>query len=157
MGDYLKANILLKHKDDDYSKLKFLCRLIDFTYAEYQTFIDSTKIFNFIKAFLSIWNPPVRLWHQKDIINGKLTRLFIESLAFRNVANDHMKTDGTIMKEILDTHPDFLQPNVFINLLKSQNESVMREFHGKLLSMGMGERDSIWSTSANSFYYIMMS
>lgn len=154
MGDYLKANVLLKHKDDDYSKLKFLCRLIDFTYAEYQTFIDSTKIFNFIKAFLSIWNPSVRLWHQKDIINGKLTRLFIESLAFRNVANDHMKTDGTIMKEILDTHPDFLLPNVFINLLISHNETVINEFHGKLLSMGMGERDSIWSTSANSFYYI---
>lgn len=154
MGDYLKANVLLKHKDDDYSKLKFMCRLIDFTHTEYQTFIDSTKIFNFIKAFLSIWNPPVRLWHQKDIINGKLTRLFIESLAYRNVSNDHMKTDGTIMKEILDTHPDFLQPNVFINLLKNHNESVIREFHGKLLSMRMSERDTIWSASANSFYYI---
>ena len=154
MGDYLKANVLLKHKDDDYSKLKFMCRLIDFTHTEYQTFIDSTKIFNFIKAFLSIWNPPVRLWHQKDIINGKLTRLFIESLAFRNVTNDLMQTDGTIMEEILDTNPHYLQPDVFINLLESHNESVISEFHQKLLSMRMSERDTIWSASANSFYYI---
>lgn len=154
MGDYLKANVLLKYKDDDYSKLKFMCRLIDFTHTEYQTFIDSTKIFNFIKAFLSIWNPPVRLWHQKDIINGKLTRLFIESLAFRNVTNDLMRTDGTIMEEILDANPHYLQPDVFINLLESHNESVISEFHQKLLSMRMSERDTIWSASANSFYYI---
>ena len=154
MGDYLKANVLLKHKDDDYSKLKFMCRLIDFTHTEYQIFIDSTKIFNFIKAFLSIWNPPVRLWHQKDIINGKLTRLFIESLAFRNVTNDLMQTDGTIMEEILDANPHYLQPDVFINLLESHNESVISEFHQKLLSMRMSERDTIWSASANSFYYI---
>ena len=154
MGDYLKADVLLRHKDDDYSKLKFLCRLVDFTTAEYQTSTDNTKIFNFIKAFLSIWNPPVGLWHHKEIINGKLTDLFIESLALRNVANDLMKTDGTIMEEILDANPNYLQPDVFINLLENHNESVISEFHGKLLSMRMGERDSIWSASANSFYYI---
>lgn len=154
MGDYLKADVLLRHKDDDYSKLKFLCRLIDFTTAEYQTSTDNTKIFNFIKAFLSIWNPPVELWHHKEIINGKLTELFIESLAFRNVTNDLMQTDGTIMEEILDANPHYLQPDVFINLLESHNESVISEFHQKLLSMRMNERDTIWSASANSFYYI---
>lgn len=154
MGDYLKADVLLRHKDDDYSKLKFLCRLVDFTTAEYQTSTDNTKLFNFIKAFLSIWNPPVGLWHHKEIINGKLTDLFIESLALRNVANDLMQTDGTIMEEILDVNPNYLQPDVFINLLENHNESVIREFHGKLLSMRMGERDTIWSASANSFYYV---
>ena len=154
MGDYLKADVLLRHKDDDYSKLKFLCRLVDFTTAEYQTSTDKTKIFNFIKAFLSIWNPPVGLWHHKEIINGKLTELFIESLAFRNVTNDLMQTDGTIMEKILDANPHYLQPDVFINLLESHNESVISEFHQKLLSMGMSERDTIWSASANSFYYI---
>ena len=154
MGDYLKADVLLRHKDDDYSKLKFLCRLVDFTTAEYQTSTDNTKIFNFIKAFLSIWNPPVGLWHHKEIINGKLTELFIESLAFRNVTNDLMQTDGTIMEKILDANPHYLQPDVFINLLENHNESVISEFHGKLLSMRMGERDTIWSASANSFYYI---
>lgn len=154
MGDYLKADVLLRHKVDDYSKLKFLCRLVDFTTAEYQTSTDNTKIFNFIKAFLSIWNPPVELWHHKEIINGKLTDLFIESLGLRNVANDLMQTDGTIMEDILDTNPNYLQPDVFINLLENHNESVISEFHGKLLSMRMGERDTIWSASANSFYYI---
>lgn len=154
MGDYLKADVLLRHKVDDYSKLKFLCRLVDFTAAEYQISIDNTKIFNFIKAFLSIWNPPVELWHHKEIINGKLTDLFIESLALRNVANDLMQTDGTIMEDILDANPNYLQPDVFINLLENHNESVISEFHGKLLSMRMGERDTIWSASANSFYYI---
>lgn len=154
MGDYLKADVLLRHKDDDYSKLKFLCRLVDFTTAEYQTSTDNTKIFNFIKAFLSIWNPPVGLWHHKEIINGKLTDLFIESLALRNVANDLMQTDGTIMEEILDANPNYLQPDVFISLLENHNESVISEFHGKLLSMRMGERDTIWSASANSFYYV---
>lgn len=154
MGDYLKADVLLRHKVDDYSKLKFLCRLVDFTTAEYQTSTDNTKIFNFIKAFLSIWNPPVELWHHKEIINGKLTDLFIESLGLRNVANDLMQTDGTIMEDILDANPNYLQPDVFINLLENHNESVISEFHGKLLSMSMGERDAIWSASANSFYYI---
>lgn len=154
MGDYLKADVLLSHKDDDYSKLKFLCRLIDFTNAKYQTSIDSTKIVNFIKAFLSVWNPPVELWHHQEIINGKLTDLFIESLALRNVANDLMQTDYTIMEDILDANPNYLQPDVFINLLENHNESVINEFHQKLLSMEMGERDTIWSASANSFYYI---
>lgn len=154
MGDYLKADVLLRHKDDDYSKLKFLCRLVDFTNTKYQTSIDSTKIFNFIKAFLSVWNPPVKLWHHKEIVNGKLTDLFIGSLAFRNVENDLIKTDGTIMKEILDSHPDYLQPDVFINLLENHNESAISELHGKLLSMKMAERDTIWSASANSFYYL---
>ena len=79
MGDYLKADVLLRHKDDDYSKLKFLCRLVDFTTAEYQSSTDNTKIFNFIKAFLSIWNPPVGLWHHKEIVNGKLTDFHPES------------------------------------------------------------------------------
>ena len=154
MGDYLKADVLLRHKVDDYSKLKFLCRLVDFTTAEYQTSTDNTKIFNFIKAFLSIWNPPVGLCHHKEIINGKLTDLFIESLARRNVANDLMQTDGTIMEEILDANPNYLQPDVFINLLESHNGSVINEFHQKLLSMRMSERDTIWSASANSLYYI---
>lgn len=136
MGDYLKADALLRHKDDDYSKLKFLCRLVDFTTAEYQSSTDNTKIFNFIKAFLSIWNPPVELWHHKEIVNGKLTDLFIESLALRNVANDLMQTDGTIMEEILDANPNYLQPDVFINLLESHNESVISEFHQKYFPWG---------------------
>lgn len=42
MGDYLKAYVLLRHKVDDYSKLKFLCRLVDFTAAENQISIDNT-------------------------------------------------------------------------------------------------------------------
>ena len=88
------------------------------------------------------------------VINGKLTDLFIESLGLRNVANDLMQTDGTIMEDILDANPNYLQPDVFINLLENHNESVISEFHGKLLSMSMGERDAIWSASANSFYYI---
>lgn len=154
MGDYLKAYVLLRHKVDDYSKLKFLCRLVDFTAAENQISIDNTKIFNFIKAFLSIWNPSVELWHHKEINSFKLTDLFIESLALRNVANDLMQTDGTIMEDILDANPNYLQPDVFINLLENHNESVISEFHGKLLSMRIGERDTIWSASANSFYYI---
>lgn len=154
MGDYLKADVLLRHKDDAYSKLKFLCRLMDFTNPKYHTNIDSAKIFNFIKTFLSVWNPPVGLWHHKEIINGKLTDLFIESLAIRTVANDFMQTDGTIIKEVLDANSNYLQPNVFIKLLENNNESVISEFHGKLLSMGMGERDMIWSTSANSLHYI---
>ena len=154
MGDYLKADVLLRHKDDAYSKLKFLCRLMDFTNPKYHTNIDSAKIFNFIKTFLSVWNPPVGLWHHKEIINGKLTDLFIESLAIRTVANDFMQTDCTIIKEVLDANSNYLQPNVFIKLLENNNESVISEFHGKLLSMGMGERDMIWSTSANSLHYI---
>jgi hypothetical protein len=38
--------------------------------------------------------------------------------------------------------------------LESHNVSVISEFHQKLLSMGLSERDTIWSASANSFYYI---
>lgn len=44
MGDYLKADVLLRHKDDDYSKLKFLCRLVDFTTAEYQSSLNSATL-----------------------------------------------------------------------------------------------------------------
>lgn len=101
MGDYLKASILLNQKDNDYSKLKFITRLFDFSQGRFRQSIDGAKIKNFIKAFLSVWNPDANVWHDKEIENGKLTELFIESLALRNIDNDKLKTDASILKNIL--------------------------------------------------------
>ena len=152
MGDYLKASVLLNQKDDDYSKLKFISRLFDFSQGRYRQSIDGAKIKNFIRAFLSVWNPDANVWHDKEIENGKLTGLFIESLALRNIDNDKLKTDENILKNILDKNSEILNPDVFISLLENNNSAVIEEFHNKLISLKMADRDLVWSIPANSLY-----
>ncbi|MFR5131033.1 MAG: trypsin-like peptidase domain-containing protein [Segatella copri] len=153
MGDYLKASILLNQKDNDYSKLKFITRLFDFSQGRFRQSIDGAKIKNFIKAFLSVWNPDANVWHDKEIENGKLTELFIESLALRNIDNDKLKTDASILKNILDKNPNILNPDVFISLLENNNTTVIEEFHNKLISLKLADRDLVWSIPANSLNY----
>ena len=153
MGDYLKASVLLNQKDDDYSKLKFIIHLFDFSQGRYRQSIDGVKIKNFIKAFLSVWNPNVEVWHDKEIENGKLTELFIESLALRNIDNDKLKTDTSILKNILDKNPKILNPDVYISLLENNNTTVIEEFHNKLISLKMADRDMVWSIPANYLHY----
>lgn len=153
MGDYLKASVLLNQKDDDYSKLKFITRLLDFSQDRFRQSIDGVKIKNFIKAFLSVWNPNVDVWHDREIESGKLTELFIESLALRNIDNDKLKTDASILKNVLDKNPNILNPDVFISLLENNNTTVIEEFHNKLLSLKMANRDFVWSIPANSLNY----
>lgn len=153
MGDYLKASVLLNQKDDDYSKLKFIIRLFNFSQGRFRHSIDGGKIKNFIRAFLSVWNPNVGVWHDKEIENGKLTELFIESLALRNIDNDKLKTDASILKNVLDKNPNILNPDVFISLLENNNTTVIEEFHNKLISLKLADRDFVWSIPANSLNY----
>lgn len=153
MGDYLKASVLLNQKDDDYSKLKFITRLFDFSQGRFRQSIDGAKIKNFIKAFLSVWNPNVDVWHDKEIESGKLTELFIGSLALRNIDNDKLKTDASILKNVLDKNPKILNPDVFISLLENNNTMVIEEFHNKLISLKMADRDLVWSIPANYLNY----
>lgn len=153
MGDYLKASVLLNQKDDDYSKLKFIIRLFNFSQGRFRQSIDGGKIKNFIRAFLSVWNPNVDVWHDKEIENGKLTELFIESLALRNIDNDKLKTDASILKNVLDKNPNILNPDVFISLLENNNTTVIEEFHNKLISLKLADRDLVWSIPANYLNY----
>lgn len=153
MGDYLKASILLKQKDDDYSKLKFITRLLDFSQGKFRQSIDGAKIKNFVRAFLSVWNPNTDVWHDKEIENGKLTELFIESLALRNIDNDNLKNDASILKDVLDKNPNILNSDVFISLLENNNTTVIEEFHNKLISLKLADRDFVWSIPANSLNY----
>lgn len=93
------------------------------------------------------------MWHDKEIENGKLTELFIESLALRNIDNDKLKTDASILKNILDKNPNILNPDVFISLLENNNTTVIEEFHNKLISLKLADRDLVWSIPANSLNY----
>lgn len=153
MGDYLKADILLHQKCDDYSKLKFLSNLYDLTQFKYNQTIDSVKIENFIRIFLSVWNPDIGVWHNKEIEHGKLTELFIESLAYRKMEDDKLESDRSVLQNLLEWNPKILKPEIFVSLLKNNNIAVLEEFHNKLFKLSMAERDLIWSTSANALYY----
>src|SRR5574344_2561594 len=84
MGDYLKAERLLSRNCDDGERFETLIRIYDRMDADYRSNQNWQKKFNFVKTFLSLWNPPAAIWQQPEFINGKLTSLLLSSMPLRN-------------------------------------------------------------------------
>jgi hypothetical protein len=152
MGDYLKAERLLSRKCDDGDRFRTLVRLYDQMDAAYHARLNWQKKFNFIKAFLSVWNPSTTYWEKREFMKGKLTSLLLSSMSMRNLRDDRNTLTADIIGDILRQNPDYLDPKLILNNMELYSQGLMDEVHGQLMAMKMAERDLKWTTKVNGLF-----
>ena len=152
MGDYLKAERLLSRNCDDGDRLKTLVRIFDKMDSDYRSNQNWQKKLNFVKAFLSVWNPPPAIWQKPEFIKGKLTSLLLSSIPLRNQRDKENTLTSDILGSILQNNPDYIQPDLILQNIDLYSTGLMDEVHAKLIGMNMPERDLIWTTKVNGLF-----
>lgn len=152
MGDYLKAERLLSRNCDDSDRFKTLMRIYDRMDADYRSNQNWQKKFNFLKAFLSIWNPPTAIWQQSEFIDGKLTSLLLSSMPLRNQRDERNTLTSDIIGKILQYNPDYIQPGLILQNISLYSTGLIDKIHSKLMNMTMSERDLAWTTKVNELF-----
>lgn len=152
MGDYLKAERLLSRKCDDGDRFRTLVRLYDQMDTAYHDGFNWQKKYNFIKAFLSVWNPSAAYWEKQEFMKGKLTSLLLSSMPMRNLRYDRNTLTSNIIGDILRQNPDYIDPELILNNMDLYGQGLMDEVHEQLMVMNMAERDLKWTTKVNGLF-----
>ena len=152
MGDYLKAERLLSRNCDDGDRFKTLVRIYDKMDADYSSNQNWQKKLNFVKAFLSVWNPPVAIWQKPEFMKGKLTSLLLSSMPLRNQRDEENTLTSDIIGSILQNNPDYIQPELILQNIELYSTGLMDKVHAKLMDMTMSVRDLAWTTNVNGLF-----
>ena len=152
MGDYLKAERLLSRKCDDGDRYRTLVRLYDQMDKDRRNGINWQKKYNFITAFLSVWNPSAIYWEKQEFMKGKLTSLLLSSMSMRNLRDDRNTLTSNIIGDILRQNPDYIDPELILNNMDLYGQGLMDEVHEQLMVMNMAERDLKWTTKVNGLF-----
>lgn len=152
MGDYLKTERLLSSNCDDGDRFKILVRIYDKMDADYSSNQKWQKKLNFIKAFLSVWNPPTAIWQQPEFMKGKLTSLLLSSMPLRNQRDEENTLTSDIIGSILQNNPDYIHPELILQNIDLYSTRLMDKVHAKLMDMTMSERDLAWTTKVNRLF-----
>lgn len=152
LGDYLKAACLSDRAISDEEKLKKLISLFDImdVRGQDQTTID--KIFSFLRAFISIWNPNPAIWENKEFQDGKLTSILLSSLHYRNVRDEENTLSQTHIDKIIQLHTDFIEPELILMNIDLYSKGLFDSVHEYLCDLEMHDRDLKWSTKVNALY-----
>ena len=152
MGDFLKAERLLSRKCDDYDRFKTLVRLFNKFEADYNAELKWQKTYNFIRAFLSLWNPPADVWQKPEFIKGKLTGLLLSSMPKRNLRDEENTLTPDIIRNIIQQNPTYIEPDLILQNIELYGQGLIDEVHAQLMGMTMAERDLKWTTKVNGLY-----
>lgn len=152
MGDYLKAERLLSRKCDDGDRFRTLVRLYDQMDKARRDGLSWQKKYNFIIAFLSVWNPSADYWEKQELTKGKLTSLLLSSMSMRNLRDDRNTLTANIIGKILQQNPDYIDPELILNNMELYGHGLMDEVHKLLMAMKMAERDLKWTTKVNGLF-----
>ena len=152
MGDYLKAERLLNRKCDDGDRFRTLVRLYDQMDDAYHDRLNWQKKYNFIKTFLSVWNPSAVYWKKREFMKGKLTSLLLSCMPMRNLRDDRNTLTADIINDILQQNPDYIDPELILKNMELYSQGLMGEVHRQLMSMKMAERDLKWTTKVNGLF-----
>ena len=152
MGDYLKAERLLGRKCDDGDRFRTLVRLYDQMDTAHRARFNRYKKYNFIKAFLSMWNPSAVYWEKQEFMKGKLTSLLLSTMSMRNLRDDRNTLTLGIIGDILRQNPDYIDTELILNNMKLYGQGLMDGVHNQLTAMKMIERDLKWTTKVNGLF-----
>lgn len=152
MGDYLKAEQLLSHKCDDGDRFRTLVRLYDQMDKARRARFNWQKKYNFIMAFLSVWNPSAGYWEKQEFMKGKLTSLLLSSMSMRNLRDDRNTLTANIIGKILQQNADYIDPELILKNMELYGQGLMDEVHKLLMAMKMAERDLKWTTKVNGLF-----
>ena len=152
MGDYLKADQLLEKKCSDLDRFNDLLSIFSKMNDNYDQNENWQKQFNFIRAFLSVWNPPMMIWQKPDFISGRLTSILLSSLHLRSVRDNENTLTPTIIGSILNQNPDYLDPKIMLLNVELYSQGLIDYVHNKLLAMTMSDRDLQWTTKVNKLF-----
>ena len=152
MGDYLKAERLLSRNCDDSDRFRTLVRIYDKMDVDYHSNQNWQKKLNFVKAFLSVWNPPTAIWQKPEFMKGKLTSLLLSSMPLRNQRDEDNTLTSDIIGNILQNNPNYIQPELILQNIELYSTGLMDKVHAKLMDMTMTERDLAWTTKVNGLF-----
>lgn len=152
MGDYLKAERLLSRKCDDKDRFRTLLILFDKFESTRKARGNWQKQYNFIRAFLSLWNPPASIWGDRVFVKGKLTSLLLSCSSQRNLRDDKNTLTPDLIGEILKQNPDFIEPELILQNIELYSQGLIDHVHTLLKTMSMADRDLAWSSKVNGLY-----
>lgn len=153
MGDYLKADCLLNRKCEENDRFRTLQKLLDIMDDNYNHRKGNwQKQFNFIRAFLSIWNPPTVIWQNPTFIKGQMTSILLSCLQDRNVRDNENTLTSEIITNILQQNPDYIEPQLMLQNLTLYSQDLIDYVHEKLSALSMAKRDLLWTTKVNNLF-----
>lgn len=152
MGDFLKAERLLNRKCTDDDRFNTLLRVFKKFKDDHKADRNWQKTYNFIRAFLSVWNPPVNIWQKREFVNGELTSLLLSSTTKRNLRDDKNTLTPDIIKIILQNNPDYIDPDLILQNIELYSQGLMDEVHTQLMNLSMSERDLCWTIKVNGLF-----
>lgn len=152
LGDYFQAGCLNDRKMSDGDKLAYLVNLFHIMKRNDQDHLDDGKIYCFLRAFLSIWNPNERIWKSKVFQNGELTSILLSSLHCRNVRDEENTLKSEYIDSILENQTDFCKPELILMNFELYAKGLFDSVHKRLNAMKMHERDMKWSKEVNGLY-----
>lgn len=152
LGDYLKAGCFNDRRMSEGDKLAYLVNLFHIMKRNEQHHLDDGKIYCFLRAFLSIWNPSERIWQSKVFQNGELTSILLSGLHCRNVTDGENTLKSEYIDSILENQTDFCNPELILMNFDLYAKGLFDSVHKRLNAMKMHERDMKWSKEVNRLY-----
>lgn len=153
MGDYLKAYCLLNRKCEESDRFRTIRNIFDVMDDNYKRRNGNwQKQYNFIRAFLSIWNPPTVIWQNPIITKGQMTSILLSCLPDRNVRDDENTLTPEVISNILQQNPDYIEPQLMLQNLMLYSQNLIDHVHNNLLQLSMAERDLRWTTKVNNLF-----
>lgn len=152
LGDYLKAGCLSDRNMSEVDKLNLLLKYYKILDIKTTPEVLKLKIYSFLRAFLSIWNPSPSVWENKAFQKGCLTSILLSSLHYRNVKDDENTLMSAHIESILQNNPSYREPELILKNFSLYSKGLFQPIHEYLLLLKMCDRDLIWSTKVNALY-----
>ncbi|WP_277638475.1 serine protease [Bacteroides graminisolvens] len=149
MGDYVRANSMLRYNEGDYERLSYLLRLVRELNKGTQNPEESNHIYNTIITFLSVWNPDHTIWKRKEFTDGVLTKMLLDSLMLRNMQSPRSTLNNDDIAAIVLEKDNYLKPSFIFKNFSLYRNHLIAPIHKKLLKMDMVERDERWTIYVN--------
>lgn len=151
MGDYMRSLCLLQSKRDEKDIVVYLAKNLSFFKSNWNH-PDFDHYHNFLKIFLSQWNPQPEVWNMKEFRNGVLSAPLIESMEYRKMDSEVNSLPDDVVLSALYHIRNFAHPeNVIVNF-GIYAPSLMEKVHGYLKGLSINVRDLRWSAELNKKY-----
>lgn len=151
MGDYMRSLSLLQSKKDEKDIVAYLAKNLSYFKSNWNH-PDFDHYHNFLKIFLSQWNPQPEVWNMKEFRNGVLSDSLIDSMEYRDMDSEENTLPDDVVLSALYHIRNFAHPeNVIVNF-GIYAPSLMDKVHGYLKGLSINVRDLVWSAELNMKY-----
>lgn len=149
MGDYLKADYILRRYQSDIAVLDYIKRGLNFFKGKAED-ANAIHFQNLVIVLLSIWKPDTNVWIKPDFQRGgMLERYFLNSLYY-STEIEEQRLEAAV--KLIEQHNRIYDPFFLLKNLYYIENTVLDKALNSLSKMSMSERDLKWTAKVNEVY-----